>query len=291
MVGRKGQGCQLSATRDRARALAAGGPLTQQARDPGPAAGFPALAPQSLSNQISRSLVSDILQGTYKPGDRLPSVDDLARRFGVSRPVIREALKEAAMVGMLHSRQGRRAQVADYSSWNHLSIDVMRARLETGEVADVLLELLELRRMIEIEAASLAARRATEDDVAAMRAALDQLEQALKDVRLFVEADIHFHRAILRATGNHLLPSLVDQMRPLLAFARQVSVSSRRDAPQASQAGHRAVFEAIERGDPDGARAAMAEHLSWTANLDFVERDMRLAVRRRRQAVRRAQQT
>ena len=243
---------------------------------------FASLPQQTLPARVSTQLMVGILRGTFGPGRELPAEDQLAREFDVSRPVVREAIKRLAFLGMVESRQGRQSRVAAYQRWNHFAPELLAARLEAGVVDDVLLELLELRRMIEVESAAAASSRATQDNLAAMEAALADMEGSLQDLPRFTQADIAFHNAMLEATQNHLLPSLFEMLRPLLAFGREISLSTRAEGVSMSQAGHRAILVAIRSGSANAAREAMAEHLSWTANLDITERNVRLAIDRAR---------
>ena len=239
---------------------------------------FRSVASESLPRRVGRELIGSILSGDLASGDELPSEDQLAKEFGVSRPVVREAVRHLRVLGLVKTRQGRQARVAPYEEWNHFAPDLLVARRDAGAVEDVLLELLELRRMIEVEAAASAAHRATPADLDALRDALDALESAVDDIHVFTSADIQFHDAILHATQNHLLPRLFDLLRPLLEFGREISISTRPQGTRVSQAGHRAVYEAICAGSAEDARRHMEEHLSWTANLDFSERAVRLAI-------------
>jgi DNA-binding FadR family transcriptional regulator len=241
---------------------------------------FPSLASQTLASRVGRELIAGVIRGDLEPGDDLPSEDRLSHEFGVSRPVIREAIKHLSVLGLVESRQGRQTRVAPYESWNHFAPEILAVRRDTGTVEDVLLELLELRRMIEVESSALAATRATPEDIAAMETALLELDGSLDDPVRFTRADIAFHDAILRATQNHLIPRLFDVLRPLLEFGREISLSTRPAGPVVSQAGHRAAFEAIRAGSSMDARRIMEDHLSWTANLDFSERHVRLAIQR-----------
>ena len=241
---------------------------------------FQSIASETLSRRGSRELIEGIVRGDFAPGRDIPSEEQLAHEFGISRPVVREAVKHLSVLGLIESRQGRQTRVAPYEAWNHFSPEILAARRSAGAVDDVLLELLELRRMIELEAVSLATLRATPEDLEAMSPALDALDAALDQPAAFTRADIEFHDAILRATQNHLLPRLFDLLRPLLEFGREISVRTRPQGPKVSQAGHRRVFEAIRAGAAEDARKAMEEHLSWTANLKFDERDVRLAMDR-----------
>lgn len=243
---------------------------------------FASLPPQTLPGRVSSQLLAGILRGDFQPGQELPAEDQLAREFGVSRPVVRDAVKHLALLGMVESRQGRQSRIASYHRWNHLAPELLAARRDVGVVEDVLLEVLELRRMIEVEAAAAAATRATPSNLTAMEEALAELDQSLDDLPRFTQSDIAFHNAMLEATQNHLLPSLFEMLRPMLTFAREISLTARAEGPSISQAGHRAVFAAIRSGSAEDARAAMADHLSWTANLDITERNVRLAIDRAR---------
>jgi DNA-binding FadR family transcriptional regulator len=243
---------------------------------------FRAVASETLATQVGRQLIVGILRGDFAPGDEMPSEDQLAREFGVSRPVVREAVKHLSVLGLVESRQGRQTRVAPYEAWNHFAPEILSVRREVGAVEDVLLELLELRRIIEVEAAGLAATRATPADLEAMESALGELDGSLEDPHRFTQGDIAFHDTILRATRNHLVTRLFEVLRPLLEFGREISVSTRPLGPRVSQEGHRAVFEAIRAGSAADARHVMEEHLSWTADLDFSERQVRLALDRAR---------
>lgn len=237
---------------------------------------------QTLSQQVSREIVKSILRGDFKTGDLLPSEKELARQFDASRPVVREALQTVAMLGLLKRRQGRGTRVAPDDDWRHLAPELLLARTEVGSVEDLLLELLELRRMVEVEAAAMAASRATEEDIEEMRRHLDHMDASRTDLDMFTKHDVAFHNALLKATGNHLLLPLFEQLRPLLEFARRLSARTRPDGRTESQRGHRAIFNAICVRNSDLAREAMADHLSWTANLDFAQRDLRLERQRAR---------
>jgi DNA-binding FadR family transcriptional regulator len=228
---------------------------------------FGTMTSQTLSKRISRELVGSILRGEIEPDHALPSEDELASQFDVSRPVIREAIKELAVLGLVQSRQGRSTRVTPPAAWNNFSPELLAVRSELGAVDDILLELLELRRLIEVGAAALAAARASESDLERMEAAFERMEANVDNVERFTDADIAFHDALLAATGNDLLTRLIDLLGPLLRFGREKSLELRPDGPIDSQRGHRAVLAAMRAGDSEAARLAMREHLSWTANL------------------------
>jgi DNA-binding FadR family transcriptional regulator len=228
---------------------------------------FESLTSETLSKRISRELLTSILRGEIESGSALPSEEDLASQFDVSRPVVREAVKELAVLGLVESRQGRSTRVTPADDWNQFAPEILTARSEVGAVDDFLLELLELRRLIETEAAALAAARASEGVIARMTEQVDGIEASIGDIQRFTDGDIAFHDALLSATGNHLLTRLIDLSGPVLRFGRINSLERRADGPLDSQRGHRQVLEAVRAGDPEAARLAMHEHLSWTANL------------------------
>ncbi len=235
----------------------------------------------TLASQLADELVKDVLRGRYIPGEALPTEEDLARTYSVSRAVVREAVQAVSMLGLTDRRQGRNTQVTLPGDWNDFAPELLRARAELGIVEDVLVELLELRRLVEVEAAALASERATDDDIARMQAILEQMDASMTDRASYTALDLEFHEAMLQATGNHLLPRLFAQLRPMLEIAREVSASARPDALATSQREHRAIGEAIAARAPDAARSAMSQHLSWTATLDFNERIAAIAKRRR----------
>lgn len=235
--------------------------------EPQPLRRFDSLTSQTLSKRISRELLTSILRGEIAPGNALPSEETLASQFDVSRPVIREAVKELAVLGLVESRQGRSTRITSQDEWNHFAPELLIARSEVGAVDDFLLELLELRRLIETGAAGLAAARASDDDIEGMAAQFRQMESSLTDLERFTDADMAFHAALLAATGNHLLTRLIDMLGPVLRVGRMISLERRPDGPADSQRGHRRVLDAVRAGNPEEAREAMHEHLSWTANL------------------------
>jgi len=239
--------------------------------DPQPLRRFDSLTSQTLSKRISRELLTSILRGEIASGNALPSEDELASQFDVSRPVVREAVKELAVLGLVESRQGRSTRVTSQDDWNHFAPELLVARSEVGAVDDFLLELLELRRLIETGASGLAAVRASDHDIERMTAQFTLMEASLQDLERFTDADIAFHAALLAATGNHLLTRLIEMIGPVLRLGRMFSLQRRPDGPADSQRGHRRVLDAIRVGNPEEAREAMREHLSWTANLTLDE--------------------
>lgn len=255
-------------------------PVTAGGRESLAGPRFASLATETLPRQIARAVIGSILLGEFEPGEDLPAAGDLARQFGVSRPVVREALKILTTLGMVTSRQGRYSRVAERAVWNDLAPEVLAARLEVGVVDDIIADGLEMRRVIETEAAALAAQRATDADLFALRSEFDALGGAVGDAEAYTLHDVAFHDAILRATHNRLFLLLLDQMRELLIFTRTVSVTANPDHLPESQEGHEVVLRAIRAHSPARARQAMADHLGWAERVNVGEYRLAQVTRR-----------
>jgi DNA-binding FadR family transcriptional regulator len=213
-----------------------------------------------------RVLIAEIVYGERAPGDMLPRETDIAERFSVSRGVARECIRGLEERGLITVRHGRGATVNPPSAWNEFDPDVLGALLEGPKAVDVLSEYIECRRILEVEAAGLAAERASDDALDALRAAYGRMEESTHQVlsasaeQLFHEADIAFHEALVAATGNRALGNLVDRLHSALLTARYPLARPEYRVERALPEHHR-ILSAIESGDTDEARAAMRDHL------------------------------
>ncbi|MGN9816388.1 FadR/GntR family transcriptional regulator [Streptomyces sp. SD11] len=208
---------------------------------------------QRVVDELGRRIVG----GAWGPGDPLPVEDVLAAEAGVSRGVLREAVKALVAKGMLRVRPRTGTRVLPPEHWNHLDRDVLRWK-QAEDATALLHDTGELRRIVEPEAARLAADRAGPDDVRALYDALAAMEAAAAEPGRsgYVEADIAFHRALLDASGNRLLGSLGRAVDIALEHSFHVSTQTP-GAVEASLPGHRAVVEAVEARDPSSAAAAV----------------------------------
>ncbi|MEU0149784.1 FadR/GntR family transcriptional regulator [Streptomyces sp. NPDC006288] len=208
---------------------------------------------QHVVDELGRRIVA----GAWKPGDPLPVEDALAAETGVSRGVLREAVKALVAKGMLHVRPRTGTRVLPPEHWNHLDRDVLRWK-QAEDSAALLRDTGELRRIVEPAAARLAAYRAGPDDLRALYDSLAAMEAAASEPgrRGYVEADIAFHRALLDAGGNRLLGSLGRAVD--IALEHSFLVSTRTPgAVDASLPGHRAIVQAVEARDGAAAAAAV----------------------------------
>lgn len=219
-----------------------------------------------------RAMLDDIVDGAYPVGERLPSESELARRLSVSRGVVREVLRSLEDRAVLSIRHGRGSWVRPNGDWNVLDADVLAALMPTPASVELLTQYLECRRILETEAAALAAERASSKNLSDMADALARMtdlavaSQTDPDAnRRFHAADIAFHGAIFEASGNRVLPRVVEPiqhametLRPQLALHPEHRL--RKTLPE-----HKAILAAIADHNADEARAAMEAHLETVA--------------------------
>jgi GntR family transcriptional regulator, galactonate operon transcriptional repressor len=199
-----------------------------------------------------------LVAGWVMPGDALPTELELSAELGVSRTVIREALRVLAAKGLVDARPMLGTRVRPRDAWHLLDPDVLAWRIAAEGEATVLRELLEVRLLVEPAVAALAARRQLASEELA--AAHDAMVEAADDEERFVEADLVFHAALLAGTGNASLRQLYAAIGAALRLARIVQVrGARGEGRRGAEAlpTHHAVLDAIKAGDPAGAEAAM----------------------------------
>jgi GntR family transcriptional repressor for pyruvate dehydrogenase complex len=214
-----------------------------------------------------RVLIGEIASGALGEGDRLPREQDLAEQFGVSRGVARECVRSLEERGLISVKHGRGATVAPSSQWDVFDPDVLAALLAGERSTEVLLEYIECRRILEVEAAGLAAERAGEAELKELVDAFAEMTSAAERARvnpaaeqLYQEADVAFHHAIVEATGNRALARMTLPVHSALSaiFAPLARPEHRfeRGLPE-----HQRILEAIRSGDSEEARNAMRDHL------------------------------
>lgn len=217
--------------------------------------------PQRLYRQIAEQLRSLITGGEFTPGSRLPAERDLARQLGVSRPSVREALIALEVEGWVEVRTGSGVYVLerDKRKRGKASGHVTVPATEWGP-----LELIRARRVIEGEIASLAARQARRKDIAAIRAAIDFMQDDADKGVQPLEGDRAFHTAIAQACGNAVLVETVqtfwDARRGPL-FERLGNYFETVTSWRKAIAEHEIVLDAIRAHDGDAARSAMQQHM------------------------------
>lgn len=215
-----------------------------------------------LGVAVVRDLVGAIVTGEVAPGDSLPPEGVLSQHFGVSRTVIRESVKRVEEKGLLVVTQGRGTSVNAPSAWNVLDPVVLSALVEHDDSLGVLDELAIVRGSLEGSMAAAAARSRTPDRALALQSALDRMTETIDDYDTFSKADVDFHFTVMDQSENRLATNIT---RILFLRASESSRFVGNPTPEAVRLTldeHRAVHEAIERGDPEAAERAMRAHIS-----------------------------
>ncbi len=216
---------------------------------------------ETLTGQLVKVMGERIGSGHYKRGEKLPSEQELIEEFGVSRTVVREAIATLRANGLVSTQQGVGAFVL-----NQTAITPFRIEEANLGVINEVVSVLELRIGIESEAASLAAVRRRDEHLEAMRAAMAALNNAIETGEDAVPADLNFHRAIAGATDNQHFLGLFNYLGELLIPRTRLQTfrlngSSPADYLTRVNREHEEIYNAIERRDPEAARAAMRLHL------------------------------
>lgn len=216
-------------------------------------------APSRLADTVADTIAAALFDGRIAPGEPLPPEGEIAREFGVSKPIAREALRQLSSAGLISTQQGKvaRAKAFNGEPLDRIYAYAVRSSLERLREAN------EMRCVVETGIGRLAARRRDKAGLATMERALADMEGALGDPAAFTEADILFHLGLALATGNTMIRV---QMEGLRSVQREVSELFSRRANRteadwrATIERHRAIHRAIADGDADEAERRIAAH-------------------------------
>ncbi len=209
-----------------------------------------------LHGALAHSLGVDILKGVFKSGETLPNEIDSSSSLDISRSAYREAIRILAAKGMVESRPKTGTRVTERARWNLLDPEVLGWMFETEPSQSFIKALFELRLITEPAAAELAAVRRSEDDVVAMRQALDIMQRETLQTEAGRKADLEFHHVLIHATGNEALASLSSSIEAAVSWTTRYK--ARRNALTRDPVpDHERVFEAIARKDGSAARWCM----------------------------------
>jgi DNA-binding FadR family transcriptional regulator len=226
---------------------------------PSPKHDFSASDPaRSHTAHVVREIGMGIVDGTYPQNSILPGDAELMERFGVSRTVLREALRVLAGKGLIQAKARIGTRVRDKAYWNLFDPDVLIWHARSGFDAQFLEYLSEMRMALELEAAALASRRRTPLQLQHIYGWVEKMGAEDATPKSFVDADLNFHLAVAAAAGNPFLRSISTLIE--VALVALLTISSPIEEPvrhQRSVAAHRTIADAIARRDPEAARAAM----------------------------------
>jgi GntR family transcriptional regulator, transcriptional repressor for pyruvate dehydrogenase complex len=213
-----------------------------------------------LYETVAKAIEDRILAGDLRPPDLLPPERVLSEQFNVSRTVVREAIKALEHTGLVEARQGLGVVVASPSE-GHVSDSILRfVKLENSPQW----ALYELRNVLETEAAALAAERRDNADLAVLGSLIDRMTAKVHLPLEYVELDLEFHRALLKAAHNPLFNIVLEPFRAALRESRQVGATVP-EAPMRSVSSHRRIYEAILAQDAGQARKEVKEHFEKVA--------------------------
>lgn len=213
---------------------------------------------QTLSDQLYGQILEQIISGTLKRDEKLPSEHQLASAFEVSRPVVREALRKLQEDGLVEARRG-------VGTFIRRKPPDKLIEFATAEDVAGLMRAMEARMTVEQTTARLAALRAEPKDLSRIEMALSSLDESMQARRPLVEADYDFHRAVALASGNPVLVDMLDCARAPIEQGIDVAQKLTREGKQSRidtvSREHRQIFEAIAARDVEAAGLCMSYHL------------------------------
>jgi DNA-binding FadR family transcriptional regulator len=222
--------------------------------------------PQRLEDRVYTGLLDDIRLGKFTLGQRLPSESDLATQYGCSRPVIRTALAKLRENGLIVSRQGAGSFVSSANVDHGSGFGAL-------ESIDDIASYFAFRKTIEAESAARAAIRARPEDIDRLRALLKTMDRQVDSGMATVESDIEFHRSIAKLSDNRFLLETIEMLQPswmfIGRFVRSLGSTGYRVGKLDMISEHRAIVDALARGDAAGARAAMILHIDGSERRVF----------------------
>ena len=197
-----------------------------------------------------------VVSGRYAVGASLPPEPVLCEELGVSRTVVREAVKSLVAKGLLITGPKLGTRVLPQEQWNWFDPDVIAWQAQRGLSADFLQDLQELRRVVEPAAIRLAAERATAQDLADIEAAFQGMKQAVAQGGDYMTHDLRFHQGLLRASHNRLLVQMSKALNAVLRTSFEIS-NARKEGPRVALPLHRAVLDAVIARNPARAERAI----------------------------------
>lgn len=229
----------------------------------GAAAGLAAPArrkPHNFHAHVMYTLGTAIVGGTYKEGQILPGDSDLIDQFGVSRTVLREALKTLSAKGLVEARARVGTRVLPRARWNMFDSDVLLWHLDSGISFEFIASLAEIRMAVEPDAAALAAERRSDEQADELMGWLRGMATKGQSAEDFARNDVGFHRVVAEASGNPFMVSLSSVVE--IALMASFTISSPMEGGAAFDKAvrlHRNIAEAIAAKDPEMARVAMRQ--------------------------------
>jgi GntR family transcriptional regulator, galactonate operon transcriptional repressor len=212
-----------------------------------------------IHGRVVHEIGREIVSGVLNPGERLPKEEEIIERFQGSRTAIREAMRVLAAKGLVEARQRSGTRVRPVSEWNILDPDVMAWQDPANFSKDMLRQLIEMRVLIEPQAARFTAERASDEALKEIRIQYDLMQKAEdeNDIKNFYKADLAFHLAIFRACGNRYVIALSSVVEAILNFSFRLQQKKAEQVSASGARAHWSLLEKIEQRDASGAELAM----------------------------------
>lgn len=227
----------------------------------------------SKAETVAAQLAQLIVDGQFTVGSCLASENELSKHYGISRPNIRQALYRLAAAGLVETRHGVGTFVSPHETWNLFDPMLLNAFMQSGNLAAIAQELVELRSMVEVECAGLAAERISASELKKLEHWLKRMNAAIDDIALITQADLAFHEIIIGASHNRFLQGITSYLHEPLSKARFLTMKTGgKQGRRKAQQGHKAVYEAIAARNSQRARQAMLAHMQQ------LEEDMEAAL-------------
>jgi GntR family galactonate operon transcriptional repressor len=222
-------------------------------------------AHRGLNGRVAHDIGIQILRGDLRPGETLPNEAALGEEYGVSRTVIREAIKSLAAKGLVQSRPKVGTTVQARKNWSLLDPSVLAWKYEGALDEQFLRDLIEVRQLIEPAAAGIGAIRGSDEELENLGQLYTRMEETVEDVEAYIAADMELHAAILASSHNELLQHMNRSVSTALIISRRITTQTP-DASKGALPVHRAVVDAIQRRDAQAARATMQELIDEAAS-------------------------
>jgi GntR family transcriptional repressor for pyruvate dehydrogenase complex len=213
---------------------------------------------KNISTEVFEQIKNNIISGEWKPGDKIPSENELGNLFGVSRVSIRSAIQRLSVLGLLTTRHGEGTFISDLSPDMHMNSLIPLLALDKTQ----LFEVLEFRRIIEVESVKLAAQRAQDEDIKELEEIVRSMKESAYDPKRFAEEDSLFHETLVKSAKNSILYKVNTIIRDIL-LSQQIKIQEIM-GPNLALVYHPAILEAVKKGDTELASKLMNEHIRTT---------------------------
>jgi GntR family transcriptional regulator, transcriptional repressor for pyruvate dehydrogenase complex len=214
-----------------------------------------------LSDQLAEALLRRIRSERMRPGDKLPTEAELSSEFGLSRTVVREAMRSLVARGIVDVRAGSGAVVAEVEA--EAAAESLALFLEGRPDSDYD-AMHEVREALEVRSARCAALRATPADITRLEASHEAMVARIDspDIEALALADVSFHASLAAASKNEILRTMLDAFRPVLMRPREVNLVEEPARTEAVES-HAAILAAVRDRDPEAAEEAMRQHMAY----------------------------